>query len=352
MKWEEKVRQVEPYVPGEQPKLSDMIKLNTNESPYPPSPKVQEELALLEAADFRLYPDPQSTDLVAALAGRYHVGEEQVFVGVGSDDVISQVFLTFFSHGEPILFPQLTYSFYEVWADLYRISYVKVPLMEDRHIDPEDYCKPEEKGGIIFPNPNAPTGLLESIETVEQIVKANPDCVVVVDEAYIDFGGKSAIPLIEKYENLLIVQTFSKSRAMAGMRIGFAIGSKKLIDHLQAVKYSINSYTMSRAAIRLGVAAVRDDEYFRETTGKIIATRERVKKELADLGFTFPDSQTNFIFARHKNRSGKELYEVLRSQKIFVRRWDDPLIKDDLRITIGTDTQMDKMLDVLRMYIG
>ena len=349
MNWEENVRKVVPYVPGEQPRFSQMIKINTNENPYPPSPLVEEELQVMDSQDFRLYPDNEATELASALAAYYQVDTDNVFVGVGSDDVISQVFLTFFASDKPLLFPEITYSFYEVWADLYRIPYRKVPLTEDWHMDQGAF---KDCGGIIFPNPNAPTGILEGENFVEEVVAANPGCVVVVDEAYIDFGGKSAIPLTKKYENLLVVQTFSKSRSMAGMRIGFAIGSSKLISYLKAVKYSINSYTMSLAAIRLGVASVRDEDYFRTTVGRIVATRERVKEELKKLGFVFPDSMTNFIFARHPGVSGKELYEFLRSRNIFVRHFNVDPLKDYLRITMGTDEQMDQVLDCLRVYLG
>jgi len=349
MSWEDKVRKVVPYVPGEQPGFADMVKLNTNESPYPPSPLVAEELRLMEAEEMRLYPDPEATQLTAALASYYHTDSDHIHVGVGSDDVLSQIFLAFFTNGEQILFPEITYSFYEVWADLYRIPYRKIALHEDWSLPAEAF---RSEGGIIFPNPNAPTGLCESREFVRTVAANNPDCVVVVDEAYIDFGGESAAPLTEEFDNLLVVQTFSKSRAMAGMRIGFAIGSPKLIAALKAVKYSINSYTMSRAAIRLGLAALRDEKYFKKITGDIMSTRERVKTELQKLGFVFPDSKANFIFARHPRIPGKELYELLRSQNIFVRHFDTPLLTDYLRITVGTDEQMDRLLDFLRVYLG
>ncbi len=351
MSWEEKVRKVEPYVPGEQPKFSDMVKLNTNECPYPPSPMVEQELKLINEQEFRLYPDNEASELVHALAAYYHTDSNRVFVGVGSDDVLAQVFLTFFTNGQPLLFPEITYSFYEVWANLYKIPYKKLPLTEDWHLD--GFTNPADQvGGIIFANPNAPTGIYEPVSYVEEVVKAHPDCVVVADEAYVDFGGESALPLTEKYDNLLVVQTFSKSRAMAGMRIGFAIGNEKLISYLKAVKYSINSYTMNTTSIRLGLAAVRDDAYFKTIVGKIVETREWFKKEMAALGFTFPDSMTNFVFVRHNRVSGKELYELLRTQNIFVRHFNDPLIDDYLRITIGTREQMERLLDFLRVYLG
>ncbi len=349
MSWESNVRRVVPYVPGEQPNKPNMIKLNTNECPYPPAKGVQEAMKDLRPEDFRLYPDPEAGSLVHVLAEYYGLADEQVFVGVGSDDVLAIAFQTFFNSDKPLLFPQITYSFYDVWADLYKIPYEALPLKDDFHIDPADYKR--ENGGIIFPNPNAPTGLLESLETVEEIVAANPDVVVIVDEAYIDFGGKSALALIDKYDNLLVVQTFSKSRAMAGMRIGFAMGNPKLIKYLNDVKFSTNSYTMNRPSLVLGVESVKDDVYFKETTAKIMATRERVKSELAALGFEFPDSMSNFVFAKHPAVSGTDLYDALREKNIFVRHFNNPLIAEYNRITIGTDEEMDVFLACVKEYM-
>ena len=349
MSWENNVRRVVPYVPGEQPNKPNMIKLNTNECPYPPAKGVQEVMKDLKLSDFRLYPDPEAGSLVHVLADYYGLEDEQVFVGVGSDDVLAIAFQTFFNADKPILFPQITYSFYDVWADLYRIPYETIPLVDDFHINPADYKK--ENGGIIFPNPNAPTGLLESLETVEEIVKSNQDVVVIVDEAYIDFGGKSALELIDRYDNLLVVQTFSKSRAMAGMRIGFAMGNAKLIQYLNDVKFSTNSYTMNRPSLVLGVEAVKDDAYFKATTAKIMETRERVKCELASLGFEFPDSMSNFVFAKHPSVSGAELYEVLREKNIYIRHFNNPLIAEYNRITIGTDEEMDVFLAAVKEYL-
>ena len=349
MKWEENVRKVVPYVAGEQPKKDKMIKLNTNECPYPPAPGVQKMKDLLDVNALRLYPDANTTPLVEALAEYYHVKPGQVFVGVGSDDVISMAFLTFFNSDKPILFPDVTYSFYDVWADLYRIPYKTCALDENWRINPGDYVQPN--GGVIFPNPNAPTGVLESLDTVETILQANRDVVVIVDEAYIDFGGTSALPLLEKYDNLLVVQTFSKSRAMAGLRIGFCIGNEKLIGYLNDVKFSFNSYTMNLPSQKLGVEAVRDDEYFKSVTGKIVATRERVKKELKELGFTFPDSMANFVFASHESVPAKDIFTALREEDIYVRYWDKPRINNSLRITIGTDEEMDTLIAFLRRYL-
>lgn len=350
MSWENNVRKVVPYVAGEQPNKPNMIKLNTNECPYPPAPGVQRLAAQMDCNALRLYPDSNTTPLVDALAEYYRVRPEQVFVGVGSDDVLAMAFMTFFNSGQPILFPDVTYSFYDVWAELYRIPYRTCPLDENWHIRPEDYKQPN--GGVIFPNPNAPTGLMESLDTVEEIIRANQDVVVIVDEAYVDFGGVSVLPLLEKYENLLVVQTFSKSRAMAGLRIGFCIGNEKLIRYLNDVKFSFNSYTMNYPSQMLGVEAVRDDEYFKSVTAKITDTRERMKKELAQLGFTFPDSMANFIFASHETVPAEDIFRALREADIYVRHWNKPRISNSLRITIGTDEQMDRMIAFLKEFLA
>lgn len=350
MSWEENIRQVVPYIPGEQPKQKDIIKLNTNENPYPPAPGVERLLAEFEEATLRLYPDPDSEELTKVLAEYYGLLPSQVFVGVGSDDVLAMAFLTFFNSNKPILFPDITYSFYDVWADLYRIPYKTCPLDEQFRLRAADYK--QENGGIIFPNPNAPTGVFEPVELVEEILSANPGVVVIVDEAYIDFGGTSCLPLLSKYENLLVVQTFSKSRSMAGMRIGFAMGNEKLIGYLKNVKFSFNSYTMNRTSQVLGVEAVKDDAYFKDCNAKIIETREWIKGELHKSGFTFPDSKANFIFAAHESIPGKALFEELKSRSIFVRHWEKPRIADYLRITIGTREQMDKLLIALREIVA
>ena len=345
MSWEDNVRKVVPYTPGEQPKIKNIIKLNTNECPYPPAPAVQKALESMDYDDFRLYPDPAASELVKALSDYYKLPEDQIFVGVGSDDVLAMAFLTFFNSEKPILFPDITYSFYDVWADLFRIPYKQVPLDENFNIVKEDYFA--ENGGVIFPNPNAPTGILQDLDMIEEVIRHNQDVVVIIDEAYIDFGGKSCLDLINKYDNLLVVQTSSKSRALAGMRIGYAFGSKKLIGYLLDAKYSFNSYTMNRPSITLGAASFADDEYFKDTCKKIITTRERVKGQLRELGFEFGDSCSNFVFAKHSTRSGKEIFDYLRENGIIVRRWDAPRIKDHLRISIGTDEQMDRMIEVL-----
>lgn len=349
MKWEDNVRKVVPYVAGEQPKKANVIKLNTNECPYPPAPGVRKLAEEMDYDKLRLYPDTDSTILVKELADYYGVKPSQVFVGVGSDDVLATAFVTFFDSGRPILFPDITYSFYDVWADLYRIPYIKCPLKDDWHLDVKAFKQPN--GGVIFPNPNAPTGLFEDLSVVEEILEANRDVVVIVDEAYVDFGGASSLSLLEKYDNLLVVQTFSKSRSMAGLRIGFCIGSEKMIKYLNDVKFSINSYTMNMPSQVMAVEAVRDDAYFKSVTEKIIATRERVKKEMAELGFTFPDSKTNFIFASHKTVPAKEIFEALREQDIYVRFWNKERINNSLRITIGTDEEMNTMIGFLKTYL-
>lgn len=347
--WENNVRKVVPYVPGEQPQKEKMIKLNTNENPYPPAPGVQKVLDEFQVDRLRKYPDPVVGKLVQAIADYYGVKKEEVFVGVGSDDVLAMIFMTFFNSDAPILFPDITYSFYDVWADMLRIPYERIPLDENFCICPADYAKPN--GGVIFPNPNAPTGELLRLDAVEEIIKANPDVIVVVDEAYIDFGGESALPLIEKYDNVIVVQTFSKSRSMAGSRIGFAISNEKVIKYLNDVKYSFNSYTMDALTIDLGVAAITDKEYFEQTRSKIIATREWTKSELYKLGFDFGDSKSNFIFATHDWVPAIELYEALREADIYVRYFKKDRIDNYLRISIGTEEEMKEFIEFLTKYL-
>ncbi len=349
--WEENIRKVVPYVPGEQPKKQNIIKLNTNENPYPPAPGVAEAVKSVDIDRLRMYPDPLVTDLVEAIASNYQVKNEQVFVGVGSDDVLAMIFMTFFNSKKPILFPDITYSFYDVWADMLSIPYEQIPLDEDFKICPKDYSR--ENGGVIFPNPNAPTGELMDLAQIEEIIQANPDVIVVVDEAYIDFGGVSALPLIDKYDNVIVVQTFSKSRSMAGSRIGFAISNPTLIKYLNDVKYSFNSYTMDTITIAAGTAAMRDLAYFEMTRDKIIKTREWTKQELKRLGFVFGDSKSNFIFAMHPDVSGVALFEALREHDIFVRHFSNPArINEYLRITIGTDEQMKTFIAFLEDYLN
>lgn len=347
--WEENVRRVVPYVPGDQPKGGRLIKLNTNENPYPPAPGVGEAIRAMDMDALRKYPDPASSGLLKALARRCGTREDQVFVGVGSDDVIAMCFLTFFNSGRPVLFPDITYSFYKVWADLYRVPCETPPLNENLFIRPEDYKR--RNGGIIFPNPNAPTGIYMPLGQVEEIAAANRDVVVIVDEAYIDFAGPSALELTERYDNLLVVQTFSKSRAMAGVRIGFAIGNPALIKALNDVKYSYNSYTMNLFTQTAGMAALEDVDYFRDITGRIIDTRERAKKRFRELGFTFPDSRANFLFVTHKKVPAARLFEDLKKEQIYVRYFNSPRLDNSLRVTIGTDREMEALYAFLEQYL-
>ena len=347
--FEKNIRKVEPYVPGEQPQHK-VIKLNTNENPYPPAPGVKKALMGMDVDRMRLYPDPTCQVLVHELAEYYGVKDEQVFVGVGSDDVLAMCFLTFFNSDKPILFPDITYSFYKVWAELYRIPYECPALDDNFHIVREEYHK--ENGGIIFPNPNAPTSIYEELEFIEDILEHNQDVIVIVDEAYIDFAGKSAIELIDKYDNLIVVQTFSKARSMAGMRIGYAISNPTLIKYLNDAKYSFNSYTMNQPSLICGIEAVKDKKYFDEQVQKIVDTREWTKQELRSLGFEFPDSKANFIFATHPNFAAKNMFEALKKENIYVRYLGGERIKEYLRISVGTREEMESLVAFLRKYLN
>ena len=346
--WESNVRRVSPYVPGEQPNLPNMIKLNTNENPYPPAPGIRNLAKEIDTDLLRLYPDPDSKALIKELADFYQVEKDNVFVGVGSDDVIAMAFLTFFNSKRPILFPDITYSFYDVWANLYNIPYERPELDEEFRIRAKDYYK--DNGGVVIANPNATTSIAEGIEVIEDIVIHNQDVIVIIDEAYIDFGAESAISLTKKYDNLLVIQTFSKSRSMAGMRIGYAIGNKDLIQALNDVKSSYNSYTMNQLSIAFGVEAVRDKSYFHACIEKIKETREIVKEELSRIGFTFPDSKTNFLFITHKDIKAKDLYLSLREHGIFVRYFEKPRIDNFLRVTIGTKEEMQIFIQFIKKY--
>ncbi len=349
MSFEDKIRKVVPYTPGEQTKDTSIIKINTNECPYPPAPSVEKALKELDIDKLRLYPEPACDTLVNALAEYYGLDKNQIFVGVGSDDVLSMAFLTFFNSDKKVLFPDITYSFYDVWADVYRIPYEQIPLDDNFHIVKEDYYK--ENGGVIFPNPNAPTGVYEGLDMIEDVIRHNQDSVVIIDEAYIDFGGKSALELINKYDNLLVIQTYSKSRALAGLRVGMAFGNAKLIKYMSDVKFSVNSYTMNTPSLVAGAAAIKDDEYFKETVQKIINTREWMKIELKKLGFEFQDSMSNFVFATHPNYKATDLQKYLRDNKILVRHFSAKRIDNYLRISVGTDEQAKKLIDTLRNYI-
>lgn len=348
MSWEDNVKRVVPYVPGEQPK-SKVIKLNTNENPYPPSPKVREVLSNYDIDELRLYPDVNAGELGIELAKYYRLNSNQVFVGVGSDDVLAIAFMTFFNSDKEILFPDITYSFYDVWADLYKIPYRMVELNDKFRINIEDYLVPN--GGIVIPNPNAPTGVEKDVRELEKIVAKNPDSVVIIDEAYVDFGATSMLPLINKYDNLLIVQTYSKSRSMAGARIGMAFGNEKLIKYMNDVKFSINSYTMNRLTVAAGTAALEDEEYFKETCDKVIATRERTKVRLRELGFDMPDSKSNFVFATHESIPASDIFNAAKSAGIYLRWWNKDRISNRLRISIGTDEEMDALFAFLKEYI-
>lgn len=348
--WKENLRKIEPYVPGEQSKDKDIVKINANENPYPPSPKAVEVLKNFDTNNLRFYPNANSTKLKEALAKYYGVGVENVFVGNGSDDVLAVAFQSFFNSDKPIVYPDLTYSFYPVWCSLFGIEYKTYAVGDDFRINAEDYK--EKNGGVIIPNPNAPTSLGEGTGFVKKILDYNQDSVVIIDEAYVDFGGVSSVPLVKKYENLLVTGTFSKSRSLAGLRIGFAIGSKMLIDVMEAVKNSYNSYTVDSISIEVGSASIEDDEYFKSTCQKVIKTRQRVTDELRKLGFDVLDSQTNFIFATHDKYSMKEMFEYLKTQKVFIRYFSLPRIENYVRITIGTDDEMDIFIQKTKEFLA
>nr|WP_300182983.1 histidinol-phosphate transaminase [uncultured Agathobaculum sp.] len=341
-----RLRRIDPYVPGEQPQSDDIIKLNANESPYPPAPGVQQALRDFDTSRLALYPDANGKALKNALANRFGVKPSQVFLGNGSDDVLALAFQSFFCSDEPVLYPDITYSFYPVWCDLFRIPYETVPLDENFCVNIRDYDRPN--GGIVLPNPNAPTGRGVSLAFLEDLLQHNADCVVIIDEAYVDFGAQSAVPLIEKYKNLLVVQTMSKSRSLAGLRIGYALGSETLIATLEAVKNSYNSYTMDAVALAAGKAAVADEAYFQETCRKVVATRERTADALRGLGFVVPPSLTNFLFVTHPDKNASDIFAALRERGIFIRYFKLPRIDNYLRITVGTDEQMDRLIDALR----
>lgn len=347
--WEKNIRKVVPYVPGEQPNYQNMVKLNTNENPYPPAPGVRNVLKGMDTDRLRLYPDPTIKLLVESLAQFYHLNNDQVFVGVGSDDVLAMAFMTFYNSEKKILFPDVTYSFYPVWGKLFHIPYDTPELDKNFRIVKEDYFK--DNGGIVIANPNAPTSIYEDLSVMEAIVKNNPEVVVIIDEAYIDFAGSSAVELIPKYDNLLVVQTFSKSRSMAGMRIGYAMGHPQLIKALNDVKYSFNSYTMNQTAIECGVEAVKDNEYYKEGIRKIIATREKSEEMLKTLGFSFLRSGTNFLFATHEKVPAKMIFEALRNNNIYVRYFNLPRIDNYLRITIGTEEEMNQLYTFLKIFL-
>lgn len=348
--WSDIVHTLTPYVPGEQPKLKNLIKLNTNENPYPPSPKVLDALKAEAAETLRLYPDPNSDKLKAAIASYYGLQANQVFVGNGSDEILAHVFQALLKHDKPLLFPDITYSFYPVYCGLYQIQYKTVALNHQFEIDVEDYLQPN--GGIILPNPNAPTGIPLPLAKIEQLLQRNPESVVVVDEAYVDFGTESAVKLIQQYPNLLVTQTLSKSRSLAGLRVGFALGHPDLIEALIRVKDSFNSYPIDRFAEAGAIAAMQDQAYFEHTCQQVVTTREQLVKDLQGLGFDVLPSGANFIFAKHRVKAGSELSAQLREKGIIVRQFQSPArIKEYLRITIGTEAQSRALIDALKQLI-
>lgn len=349
--WSEVVRRLTPYVPGEQPKLAKLVKLNTNENPYGPSPRVLEALRAEAADTLRLYPDPNSDKLREAIAAFHGVQADEVFVGNGSDEVLAHAFLALLKHDAPILFPDISYSFYPVYCGLYEIEYQEIPLTDSFEIRIEDYFVPN--GGIIFPNPNAPTARLLALGEVERLLARNTDSVVVVDEAYIDFGGESAVGLVGKYPNLLVVHTLSKSHSLAGLRVGYAIGQEELIQALVRVKDSFNSYPLDRFAQAGAIASMQDRPYFDETRHKVMATRERLVADLTALGFEVLPSAANFVFARHPRKAGADLAQALRERSIIVRHFKKPArIEPFLRITVGTDEQCRMLMTALRELLA
>ncbi|MDV8153027.1 histidinol-phosphate transaminase [Acinetobacter pittii] len=347
--WSPEVRELEPYVPGEQPKIQNLLKLNTNENPYPPSPKVVEavQAVLTHQADaLRLYPDPDATALKHAIAKQQNIEVSQVFVGNGSDEVLAHIFKAFFLQDEPILYPDITYSFYPVYSQFFGTKTKEIPLNDNFEIEVKDYVQPN--GGVIITNPNAPTSIALGLAEIEQILKANPDRVVVIDEAYVDFGAESAVSLVNRYENLVVCQTTSKSRSLAGLRVGFAIAQSHLITALEAVKNSFNSYPIDRFAIAAAVASFEDQTYFEEQCQKVISSREKLVDELTTLGFKVLPSKANFIFASHSSHDAGQLAQQLREQGIIVRYFNKPRINQFLRITVGTDEQNERLVQTLK----
>ena len=340
--WSKLAASLEPYVPGEQPKDRKYIKLNTNENPYPPSAKVTEAIKAAANDNLKLYPDPNGDELKKTLANYYGLKKEQVFVGNGSDEVLAFSFMAFFDPNDPILFPDITYSFYPVYANVFKIDYELVPLNEDFTLPVAKLFK--DNGGVIIPNPNAPTGSFVALEYIEEILSHNKDKVVIIDEAYIDFGGESAVSLIDKYPNLLVIQTLSKSRSLAGLRVGFALGHEDLIKGLDTIKNSINSYTLDRLALIGAVEAIKDDEYFQDTRNKIISTREKVSSKLSKLGFYIVPSKSNFIFISHSSVKAEDLFIRLKEEAILVRYFKQPRIDNFLRVSIGNDEEMDAFI--------
>lgn len=351
MNWREYVKNVTPYVPGEQPKIDNLIKLNTNENPYPPAPIVKEELKkLAEEYDcLRRYPKPDCDALVDALSIYTGLSKDKIFTGVGSDDVIGMAFNTFFHSDEPVLFADITYSFYEVWAELVGFPVNLIPVNDDFTIDINDYRI--SNGGIVIANPNAPTGIPLPLSKIEEVLKFNTDSVVIVDEAYVDFGGESAISLIDKYDNLLVTQTYSKSRNLAGLRVGMAYGNPEIIAKLKAVKFATNSYTMNEPTLRIASAILKDEDYFRECCKKVTDTREWSVKEFKALGFNVLESAANFVFVSHNTINANDIFRELRERKILVRHFSNKRIDNYLRVSIGTDDEMKALFAALKEIV-
>lgn len=345
----DKANSVVPYVQGEQPKDKKYIKLNTNESPYPPSKNVKKIITESNFDDLRLYPDPDISDLKNEIAKKYKIETENIFIGNGSDEILAFSFMAFFNRGDKIYYPNITYSFYSVYSDLFDLNEKKIPLKEDFSINVNDYKN--LNSGIVIANPNAPTGILLKLNDVEDIIKTNPNNIVIIDEAYIDFGGESAMKLINKYDNLLVIQTFSKSRSLAGMRLGFSFGNKELIKGLKNIKFSFNSYTINRLSILAGIEAFKDEEYFKESISKIINTREKTKEKLKELGFKVLDSKSNFLFMSHNKIFAEDIYLKLKANGILVRYFKQDIINNFIRATIGTDEEMIIFINALKKIV-
>jgi len=343
--WNPKIRELEPYVPGEQPKMDNLVKLNTNENPFGPSPRVLQAISAETNEQLRLYPDPEGVQLKKTIADYHGVQPSEVFLGNGSDEVLAHIFQSLFQPDQPLLFPSISYSFYPVYCRLYGLTTETLDLDDDFAIRPEDYQRPN--GGVILPNPNAPTGRFLGLKDIRRIVEANPETVVVIDEAYVDFGGESSIPMVKEYPNLVVVQTLSKSRSLAGLRVGFAIANEALIEGLERVKNSFNSYPMDRLALAGAIASFEDEDYFQRCRQSVIGQRDKVTEGLESLGFEVVPSAANFVFTRHPDHSGAELARQLRERSIIVRHFNKPRIDNHLRITIGNSNQNQALLDAL-----
>ena len=348
--WSKRIREMTPYVPGEQPRDRIFIKLNTNECPYPPSPRALEAIRAAAGDGLRLYPDPECLELRQTIARRYRVSQNQVFVGNGSDEILAFAFQAFFDPEREIVFPRVSYSFYPVYAQYFGLNCRRVEMNPDFSVPVDALCG--DNGGVVLANPNAPTGMALTLDEVERLVQSNPQAVVIVDEAYVDFGADSAVPLIQSYPNLLVVQTASKSRALAGLRVGWAMGNSNLINALRCVRDCFNSYTVDRVAAAGLKAAMEDEGYFQSIRGRVMAARDKTARRLSDLGFTVLPSRANFLFVTYPGLSGAALQDGLREKGILVRRWDDPVIAEWLRITVGTDQEMDVLLRALSELTG